>query len=52
MRAMSPKKPSRWKNQQSEFASNTNQLSSTVISLFSSLIVTKVPVAILMLLTH
>jgi len=48
---MSPKKPSRCKNKEPEFASNTNQLSSTIISLFSNLIVTKVPVAILMLLT-
>ena len=48
---MSSKKPSRCENKEPEFASNTNQLSSTIISLFSNLIVTKVPVAILMLLT-
>ena len=51
LKAMSRKKPNRCKNNQPEFASNANQPSSTVISLFSNLIVTKVPVAILMLLT-
>ena len=51
LRAMLSKKPSHCKNQEPEFASTTNQLTSTVIALFSKLIVTKVPVAILILLT-
>jgi len=51
LRAMSPKKPSRCKLKRLDVASNTSQFSSTVISLFLSWIVTKVPVAILILLT-
>jgi len=50
LRAMSRKKPSRCKNKQPEFASTTNQLSSTIFSLFSNLIVTRVPVPISVIL--